>query len=187
MPVGSGNITNDPVFVNLAGGDFHLQTNSPCINAGNNVYVASATDLDGNSRILGGTVDLGAYESTSPALLAFFAWLQSYGLPATASMVNADTDGDGMNNWQEWVAGTNPTNASSLLKMLTPTVTISGVTVQWQSVTGKTYFIQRSSDLSVPSSFSTLQSNIPGQAGTTTYNDATAAGSGPFFYRVGVP
>jgi hypothetical protein len=53
-------------------------------------------------------------------------------------------------------------------------------------VSGKTYWLERSGDLSVPSSFSTLQSNIPGQAGATTYNDATATGPGPFFYRVGV-
>jgi hypothetical protein len=39
-----------------------LQANSPCINAGNNGYVVSATDLDGNPRIVGGTVDVGAYE-----------------------------------------------------------------------------------------------------------------------------
>ena len=64
-PGGIGNITNDPVFGNLAGDDFHLQPNSPCINAGNNAYVSGVTDLDGNPRIFGGTVDMGAYEFQS--------------------------------------------------------------------------------------------------------------------------
>jgi hypothetical protein len=64
---GVGNLTNDPSFVDQSGGDFHLQPDSPCINAGANTYVTSATDLDGNPRIVQGTVDLGAYEFQSVA------------------------------------------------------------------------------------------------------------------------
>jgi hypothetical protein len=48
--------------VNLAGGNFRLQTNSPCINAGNNTYVSTAIDLDGDPRVVGDLVDVGAYE-----------------------------------------------------------------------------------------------------------------------------
>jgi hypothetical protein len=63
MPTnGLGNITNAPLFVDCADGDLRLQTDSPCINAGNNDYVTTSMDLDGNPRISGGVVDIGAYE-----------------------------------------------------------------------------------------------------------------------------
>ena len=73
-----------PLFVDLTHNDLHLQSNSPCINAGLNAYAPGLTDLDGNPRIVGGTVDIGTYECQSPALLDYYLWLQSYGLPTAA-------------------------------------------------------------------------------------------------------
>ncbi len=76
---GTGNIGDDPLFLDADGPDdtpgteddnLRLQAGSPCIDAGDNVSVPSTvtTDRDGNGRIVDGdddgtpTVDLGAYE-----------------------------------------------------------------------------------------------------------------------------
>jgi hypothetical protein len=58
--------SGNPVVV-VSNGNYHLGDNSPAINAGDNSFVTdpNATDMDGRKRILGGRVDLGAYERWS--------------------------------------------------------------------------------------------------------------------------
>ena len=61
----AGNIDLDPVFVNLTGGDYRLQSDSPCINTGANMlWMADAVDLDGRCRLdrFSRQVDMGCYE-----------------------------------------------------------------------------------------------------------------------------
>jgi hypothetical protein len=183
---GVGNITNAPLFVDYANGNLRLQSNSPCINAGNNTQASTLTDLDGNPRIVNGTVDIGAYEYQGTGSLISYAWLQQFALPTDGSADFIDSDNDGMNNWQEWHAGTNPTNALSVLKMLPPSNSVAGLTIAWQSVSGIVYFLQRSTNLGLQPTFWSLQSNLVGQVGVTVYADTNAIGAGPFFYRVGV-
>ncbi len=56
-------VTSQPLFVDAAGGNFRLTANSPCRDAGlYQEWMAGATDLDGRNRVVGGGVDIGAYE-----------------------------------------------------------------------------------------------------------------------------
>jgi hypothetical protein len=58
----SGNIAQDPLFADDAGGDYHLEAGSPCIDSGAEVDVD--VDLEGTSRPQGSGWDMGAYEFT---------------------------------------------------------------------------------------------------------------------------
>lgn len=69
---GAGNIDVEPLFVNPGywdpwywiGGDYHLLPESQCIDAGDPNYPAddNDVDLDGNPRVIGSRIDMGAYE-----------------------------------------------------------------------------------------------------------------------------
>ncbi len=67
---GSGSIALDPKLVAAEYGEIHLQANSPCIDQGDDTVVATgAADVDGQARIQGTHVDLGAdeFDGTVPA------------------------------------------------------------------------------------------------------------------------
>jgi len=64
---GTRNITSVPKFVDRLNGDYHLQSNSPCLDSGlNTAWMYTTEDLDGNPRIGYGTVDMGCYEIPEP-------------------------------------------------------------------------------------------------------------------------
>lgn len=64
---GTGNdahsLFKDPAFVNASGGDFHLQSSSPAIDAGSTDNAIIGTqDIDGEPRVQGADVNIGADE-----------------------------------------------------------------------------------------------------------------------------
>jgi len=73
---GTGNLVADPQFLDPASWDFRLATNSPAIDAGQNQpWMASSSDVDGDPRVAGGSVDIGAHEenASSGPLRAYFS------------------------------------------------------------------------------------------------------------------
>jgi hypothetical protein len=108
---GRANIAADPKFVGPAGGNYHLQGDSPCIDAGNTYYLVGEhiTDIDGECRLAGSSVDMGCDEygaslDTDGDLLADVAEI-SQGTDSN----NPDTDGDGLRDGAEILRGTSPT------------------------------------------------------------------------------
>lgn len=183
---GVGNISGDPRFGDLEAGNLRLQSNSPCLNAGTNTYVTSATDVDGRQRITDGTVDMGAYESQPGIPGEFIGWLQNYSLPADGTADTLDSDSDSLSNLQEWRAGTNPTDPHSALSLLPPLKVGSDLVLRWPTVTNRTYFLERSISVVGQPKYLRLADGLTGGEGYATYTDTNALSSEFLFYRIGV-
>jgi len=98
----------------------------------------------------------------------------------------ADPDGDGVSNYQEYLAGTNPTNRTSFLHITSLTVTENDVAVNWTTVGGKSYILQTNS---APNGTFTDFSPVIVAPGTgesvTNYLDQNTRATWPRrFYRV---
>jgi parallel beta-helix repeat protein len=59
---GTGNILSYPYFADYDANDFYLTWNSPCVNRGDPNTSTSGTDIDGDSRVVDGRIDMGADE-----------------------------------------------------------------------------------------------------------------------------
>ncbi|MGB7768720.1 MAG: S8 family serine peptidase [Verrucomicrobiia bacterium] len=113
-------------------------------------------------------------------------WELEYFGHLTGTDPNADPDHDGMSNLAEWIAGTNPTNAASCLRASVVSATnSSGVVVSWSSVAGKTYWLERSTNLATGFNF-VVATNITATAPTNTLTDTAILPGNTRFYRVGV-
>jgi len=113
-------------------------------------------------------------------------WELEYFGHLTGTDPNADPDHDGMSNLAEWIAGTNPTNAASSLRLLLVSATnANNVVVSWSSVAGKTYWLERATNLAAGFN-STVATNITATAPTNTQTDTAILPGNARFYRVGV-
>jgi len=144
-------------------------------------YVVSA----GNSFYEGPfSAEVSATTYTSPEKWRFtyFGTADNSGNAADS----ADPDGDGTTNADEYAAGTNPTDRSSVLRVSDVEVRNNDVVVSFPTVSGKTYRLDRSDTLQ-DDSWSVVQDNIAGTGGIVQITDAGAAASSKSFYRIVLP
>lgn len=102
----------------------------------------------------------------------------------SASAATADPDGDGANNYQEYVAGTNPNDPASVFQFLPGSSRgPSTFTLQWPSVVNKHYSVQASYTM-FPGKWSTIATNIVGTGQSIQWTDNNAAGKTQFYRAI---
>jgi uncharacterized repeat protein (TIGR02543 family) len=112
-------------------------------------------------------------------------WLDQHGLVTGGdyeAAALADTDGDGFSAWQEYIAGSNPTNKQSLFRVSSFYAKSVGAVIRWTAVSGRVYGVHRTTNLL--NSFQSLETNIvwPQASYTDTVYDAETRS----FYKVNV-
>lgn len=124
-------------------------------------------------------------------------WLVEHGFTNGAwdVLALADSDADGLWNWQEWRAGTDPTNPRSVLSLSPVALTPEGrLPLTFAAVAGKTYQVWKSSDLTGRNW--AVAPYSPVEPGGLTVDPISGTGAAvtvfvqpdgvPCFYRVGV-
>jgi hypothetical protein len=135
---------------------FKIPVNAPKANC----YTVSFANADGapdlktqyNFETLPASVWI---ESPAPRMADFisFDWKTNFFGSATNSLAQADgdPDGDGVPNWAEYLAGTDPTSALSRLRLFSAersqNGTQTGIALRWLSASGHKYLVESSNDL----------------------------------------
>ncbi len=96
---------------------------------------------------------------------------------------DADPDGDGLSNLEEWKAGSDPTDPASAVRITSVQMRDLDLVLTFEGVPGRSYSVERTSDINHPTWVS-LTGVIPGQGATQTITDRGAAGAPNRFYRI---
>jgi subtilisin family serine protease len=144
--------------------------------------VDSVPGLTGRVRT-GGRLNLQRIVDTDRNGLPDWWELQYFG-HLTGTDPNADPDHDGASNLAEWLAGTNPTNATSCLRLSVPhNRDTNGFVVQWPSVAGKFYRLKRATNF-ITGFNSLVQTNIAATPPTNSVTDTAVFPAAARFYRL---
>jgi fibronectin-binding autotransporter adhesin len=129
----------------------------------------------------------------TPLLTPFQQWQMNYFGSTTnpAAAASADPDGDGPNNWAEFLSGTNPTNSLSALRIVSVLSQGNDVDIIWATGGGRTNAVQATAgdaDGGYTTNFTDFSGLIilPGSGdATTNYVDAGGATNTPArYYRI---
>jgi alpha-D-xyloside xylohydrolase len=116
------------------------------------------------------------------------SWRQFYFGSATttnaSSCAACDADGDGLTNAQEYRTGTAPMDPANVLRIASVQTSGNDYVISFPSVSGMTYRVQRTDELSPSPVWETVMDNIAGTGGSISITDPGAVSLPRRFYRV---
>lgn len=114
------------------------------------------------------------------------AWEQEYFGSATGANPDADSDGDGMSNYAEYIAGTHPTSANSVLVITDLAAQTNGghLILWWPSVDERVYTVLRATNALGP--YTTHVSGVTATAPVNTQTNPLPLDIGDYFYGLEV-
>ena len=113
-------------------------------------------------------------------------WEFQFSASLTNLSFSSDRDGDRLCDGHEFLAGTDPTNTASCLRLLEPELEPgTGVVVRWHSVSDRWYRLDRSSNLLCGFTH-VVMTNIPAVPPTNTVSDSVSDIDKCLFYRIGL-
>jgi fibronectin type 3 domain-containing protein len=132
-------------------------------------YVVTATGTSSNESAASAPVSATAYTAQENWRFTHFGTTANTGNAAD----DADPDGDGWTNANEFAAGTDPNDRTSLLKISTLETGTQDVVIGFPTVAGKNYRVEKSATL-LDGSWQTVASPVPGTGATVEITDVGA-------------
>lgn len=196
LAAGPNDFSAAPKLVDAEHDDYRLQADSPCIDAGTPLFTVG-TDLTGVPRPLDGdhdgaaAPDVGAYEVVHAAADSDHdgmadGWEIAHALNAVADDAALDLDADGAKNLSELIAGTDPSDAKSALRVTIQWAEQAGrVQLRWASGSGRSYQVQFRPELALSPEWQVLEGEWVGTGGVLEAEDQLPPNEHRF-YRLSV-
>ncbi|MFL6528232.1 MAG: M36 family metallopeptidase, partial [Chthoniobacterales bacterium] len=156
--------------------------NLPPAASGQNVQLRWRFSSDNSTGSTGWTIDTVQIYATSYVCASIDS--DNDGIPDGYEIANGlnpndpgdavlDSDGDGESNLDEYRAGTDPRNASSVFRLTSVTrdPMSGGVTITIPTVNGRVYRVEENDDIRFPNGWTVLQQNIVGTGSSVQITD----------------
>ena len=156
--------------------------------AGTDTFTYACNSAFRDSNLATGTVIVAVRLSTGDGIPDW--WRQYYfggdgKTTNTQSCTTADPDGDGMNNMTEYLAGSNPLDFRSAVRVIAIDRTGNAINLRFSSELGQSFFLERNTDLTT-GSWTNIGTNIWGQTDSVTAGATITNNQQKAFYRIRV-